>query len=58
MLYVFQKQIKIRKLETELIENNLIFCLFIRFPAILLVKTIDSYLHEFCAWGILGSDFQ
>ena len=23
--------------------------MFIRFPAILLVKTIDSYLHEFCA---------
>ena len=32
--------------------NNLIFFIFIRFscdfPAILLVKTIDSYLHEFC----------
>ena len=32
--------------------------MFIRFPAILLVKTIDSYLHEFCARGILCSDFQ
>ena len=30
--------------------------MFIRFPAILLVKTIDSYLHEFCARGILHSD--
>ena len=38
--------------------NNLIFFMFIRFPAILLVKTIDSYLHEFCARGILHSDFQ
>ena len=28
----------------------------IRFPAILLVKTIDSYLHEFCARGILHSE--
>ena len=27
--------------------NNLIFFMFIHFPAILLVKTIDSYLHEF-----------
>ena len=26
--------------------NNLIFFMFIRFPAILLVKTIDSYLHN------------
>ena len=33
--------------------NNLIFFMFIRFPAILWVKTIDSYLHEFCAQGIL-----
>ena len=32
--------------------------MFIRFPAILLVKTIDSYLHDFSAWGILHSDFQ
>ena len=32
--------------------------MFIRFPAILLVKTIDSYLYEFCARGILHSDFQ
>ena len=31
---------------------NLIFFMFIRFPAILLVKTMDSYLHEFCARGI------
>ena len=23
--------------------------MFIRFPAILLVETIDSYLHEYCA---------
>ena len=38
--------------------NNLIFFTFIRFPAILLVKTIDSYLHEFCSRGILHSDFQ
>ena len=38
--------------------NNLIFFIFIRFPAILLVKTIDSYLHEVCARGILHSDFQ
>ena len=38
--------------------NNLIFFMFIRFPAILLVKTIDSHLHEFCARGILHSDFQ
>ena len=37
---------------------NLIFFMFIRFPAILLVKTIDSYLHEFCARVILHSDFQ
>ena len=37
---------------------NLIFFMFIRFPAILLVKTTDSYLHEFCAQGILHSDFQ
>ena len=33
-------------------QNNLIFFMFIRFPAILLVKTIDSYLHEYCARGI------
>ena len=32
--------------------------MFIRFPAILLVKTMDSYVHEFCAWGILQNDFQ
>ena len=32
--------------------------MFIRFPAILLVKTIDSYLHEFCSRGILHSDFH
>ena len=32
--------------------------MFIRFPADLLVKTIDSYLHEFFARGILHSDFQ
>ena len=32
--------------------------MFIRFPAILLVKTIDSYLHELCASGFLHSDFQ
>ena len=32
--------------------------MFIRFPAILLVKTIDSYLYEFCERGILHSDFQ
>ena len=32
--------------------------MFIRFPAILLVKTIESYLHEFCARGILHSDFS
>ena len=38
--------------------NNLIFFMFICFPAILLVETIDSYLHEFCARGILHSDFQ
>ena len=38
--------------------NNLIFFIFIRFPAILLVKTIYSYLHEFCARGTLHSDFQ
>ena len=38
--------------------NNLIFFMVIRFPAILLVKTIDSYLHEFCVRGILHSDFQ
>ena len=30
----------------------------IRFPAILLVKTMDSYLHEFCARDILQSYFQ
>ena len=28
--------------------------MFIRLPAILLVKRIDSYLHEFCARGILN----
>ena len=38
--------------------NNLIFFMFIHFPAILLVKTMDSYRHEFCAQGILHSDFQ
>ena len=38
--------------------NNLIFFMFIRFPSILLVKTIDSHLHELCARGILHSDFQ
>ena len=32
--------------------------MFIRFPAILLVKTIDSYLHEFCARGILQAIFS
>ena len=32
--------------------------MFIRFPAILLVKTTDSYLHEFRARGILHSEFQ
>ena len=32
--------------------------MFIHFPAILLVKTMNSYLHEFCARGILRSDFQ
>ena len=37
---------------------NLIFFVFIRFSAVLLVKTMDSYLHEFCAQGILHSDFQ
>ena len=37
---------------------NLSFFMFIRFPAILLVKIMDSYLHEFCARGILHSDFQ
>ena len=37
---------------------NLIFFMFIRFSANLLVKTIDSYLHEFCARGILHSAFQ
>ena len=31
--------------------------MFIRFPAILLVKTMDSYHHEFCARGILHSDY-
>ena len=30
------------------IEYNLIFFMFIRFPVILLVKTIDSYRHELC----------
>ena len=29
-------------------ENKLIFFMFIRFPAILMVKIIDSYLHELC----------
>ena len=29
-------------------KNNLILFMFIRFPAILLFKTIDSYLHELC----------
>ena len=29
-------------------ENNLIFFIFIRFPAILLVKTVNSYFHELC----------
>ena len=43
---------------TRINENNLIFFMFIRFPTVLLVKTIDSYLHEFCARGILHSDFQ
>ena len=32
----------------KLFKNNLIFFMFIRFPAILLVKTLDSYLHELC----------
>ena len=32
--------------------------MIIRFPAVLLVKTIDSYLHEFWARGILHNDFQ
>ena len=45
-------------LVSEIILNNLIFFMFSRFPAILLVKAIDSYLHEFCARGILHSDFQ
>ena len=36
-------------LSVSCVLNNLIFFMFIRFPAILLVKTIDSYLHEFCA---------
>ena len=38
--------------------NNLIFFISIRFPAILLIKTIESYLHEFCERGILHSDFR
>ena len=37
--------------------NNLIFFMFIRFPAILLVKAIDSYLQELCT-GYFNSDFQ
>ena len=32
--------------------------MFIRFPVILLVKTMDSYLHEFSARGILHIDFS
>ena len=32
--------------------------MFIRFPAIPLVKTMDSYLHEFCARGILLAIFS
>ena len=44
--------------ESIVLTNTLIFFMFIRFPAILLVKTIGSYLHEFCARGILHSDFQ
>ena len=32
--------------------------MFIPLPAIPLVKTIDSYLHEFYERGILHSDFQ
>ena len=47
-----------RILNTILRSYNLIVFMFIRFPAILLIKTIDSCLHEFCARGILHSDFQ
>ena len=50
------KRMKIKKIKPYL--YNLIFFMFIRFPAILLVKTIDSYIHEFYAQGILHSDFQ
>ena len=32
--------------------------MLICFPAILLVKTIDPYLHEFYAGGMLHSDFN
>ena len=50
------KMIQYKDLKTA--TNTLIFFMLIRFAAILLVKTIDSYLHEFCAWGILHSDFR
>ena len=42
----------------SLSKNNLIFFMFIRFPTILLVRTTDSYLHEFCAWGIYIAIFS
>ena len=37
---------------------NLIFFVFICFPVVLLVKTMDSYLHEFCAQGIYIAIFS
>ena len=53
-----KKEKKIHHLFWLILNNNLIFFMFIRFPAIPLVKTIESYLHEFCAQGILHNDFQ
>ena len=55
---LFDANILNDKISRLALYNNLIFFMFIRFPAILLVKTIDSYFHEFCARGILHSDFQ
>ena len=44
---LFRKQIFVQC--NSIFVNNLIFFMLIHFPAILLVKTTDSYLHEFCA---------
>ena len=54
--YEKKKKKKKKQLITKISDRSSFqwfFFTFIHFPALLLVKTIDSYLHEFCARGIL-----